>query len=217
MLQFLSILFLSFLGFQSIAQPTALTNNYSFKNGIYLRFEDFKKDASSKNNFIDSLQYDLNAEENILILSANSQKLLDSLIPDKIWGLCINQIPYIRTEDQQEGRFYFVKLHVLGKISYYYYKAFREKEVIMYVHNPYTGERIGKKNISNRNLEFIQKILHFDSGEITDFNFDNFLNWSKDDLGLYKSLSEIKSEEREGKLFKSLLIYNDRNPVYIKQ
>ena len=111
MLQFLSILFLSFLGFQSIAQPTALTNNYSFKNGIYLRFEDFKKDASSKNNFIDSLQYDLNAEENILILSANSQKLLDSLIPDKIWGLCINQIPYIRTEDQQEGRFYFVKLH----------------------------------------------------------------------------------------------------------
>jgi hypothetical protein len=87
----------------------------------------------------------------------------------------------------------------------------------MYVHNPYTGERIGKKNISNRNLEFIQKILHFDSGEITDFNFDNFLNWSKDDLGLYKSLSEIKSEEREGKLFKSLLIYNDRNPVYIKQ
>jgi hypothetical protein len=217
MLQFLSILFLSFLGFQSIAQPTALTNNYSFKNGIYLRFEDFKKDASSKNNFIDSLQYDLNAEENILILSANSQKLLDSLIPDKIWGLCINQIPYIRTEDQQEGRFYFVKLHVLGKISYYYYKAFREKEVIMYVHNPYTGERIGKKNISNRNLEFIQKILHFDSGEITDFNFDNFLNWSKDDLGLYKSLSEIKSEEREAKLFKSLLIYNDRNPVYIKQ
>jgi hypothetical protein len=217
MLQFLSILFLSFLGFQSIAQPTALTNNYSFKDGIYLRFEDFKKDASSKNNIIDSLQYDLNAEENILILSANSQKLLDSLIPDKIWGLCINQIPYIRTEDQQEGRFYFVKLHVLGKISYYYYKAFREKEVIMYVHNPYTGERIGKKNISNRNLEFIQKILHFDSGEITDFNFDNFLNWSKDDLGLYKSLSEIKSEEREGKLFKSLLIYNDRNPVYIKQ
>jgi hypothetical protein len=217
MLQFLSILFLSFLGFQSIAQPTALTNNYSFKDGIYLRFEDFKKDARSKNNIIDSLQYDLNAEENILILSANSQKLLDSLIPDKIWGLCINQIPYIRTEDQQEGRFYFVKLHVLGKISYYYYKAFREKEVIMYVHNPYTGERIGKKNISNRNLEFIQKILHFDSGEITDFNFDNFLNWSKDDLGLYKSLSEIKSEEREAKLFKSLLIYNDRNPVYIKQ
>lgn len=216
MLQFLSILFLSFLGFQSIAQPTALTNNYSFKDGIYLRFEDFKKDASSKNNIIDSLQYDLNAEENILILSANSQKLLDSLIPDKIWGLCINQIPYIRTEDQQEGRFYFVKLHVLGKISYYYYKAFREKEVIMYVHNPYTGERIGKKNISNRNLEFIQKILHFDSGEITDFNFDNFLNWSKDDLGLYKSLSEIKNEEREAKLFKSLLIYNDRNPVYIK-
>jgi hypothetical protein len=217
MLQFLSILFLSFLGFQSIAQPTALTNNYSFKNGIYLRFEDFKKDASSKNNIIDSLQYDLNAEENILILSALSQKLLDSLIPDKIWGLCINQIPYIRTEDQQDGRFYFVKLHVLGKISYYYYKAFREKEVIMYVHNPYTGERIGKKNISNRNLEFIQKILHFDSGEITDFNFDNFLNWSKDDLGLYKSLSEIKSDEREAKLFKSLLIYNDRNPVYIKQ
>jgi hypothetical protein len=84
----------------------------------------------------------------------------------------------------------------------------------MYVHNPYTGERVGKKTVTNRDLVFIQKILHFQTGESIDFNYDNLKSWTSDDKGLHKSLIDMKTEERETKLFKTLLIYNDRNPVY---
>jgi ribosomal 50S subunit-associated protein YjgA (DUF615 family) len=84
----------------------------------------------------------------------------------------------------------------------------------MYVHNPYTGERIGKKTVTNRDLVFIQKLMHFQSGENIDFSFDNFKAWASDDKGLLKSIEEMKNEEKESKLFKTLLIYNDRNPVY---
>ena len=192
----------------------AISNNFPFKAGIYKSFSDFTADEPSADSLVSILKYDLNAEENILILKVESQYLLDSLIKEPIWGLCIQNAPYIRTEDKQDGRYYFVKLHVVGKLSYYYYKAFREKEVIMYVHNPYTGERIGKKTVTNRDLVFIQKLMHFQSGENIDFSFDNFKAWASDDKGLLKSIEEMKNEEKESKLFKTLLIYNDRNPVY---
>jgi hypothetical protein len=84
----------------------------------------------------------------------------------------------------------------------------------MYVHNPYTGERIGKKTVTNRDLVFIQKLLHFQTGENIDFNFENLKLWTVDDKGLQKTMQEMKAEEKESKLFKTLLIYNDRNPVY---
>jgi len=196
----------------SAQQP--LANNYPFKNGIYTSFSEFSTDSPVLDSFLSSMQYDLNSDENILILKSESQSLLDSLTNKEIWGLCINQTPYIKTEDKQDSRPYFVKLHVVGKLSYYYYKAFREKEVIMYVHNPYTGERIGKKTVTNRDLVFIQKLLHFQTGENIDFNFENLKLWTVDDKGLQKTMQEMKAEEKESKLFKTLLIYNDRNPVY---
>jgi hypothetical protein len=198
----------------SVFAQLPVGNNYPFKSGVYTSFNEFSADTPTLDSIFTKMQYDLNAEENILILKPASQSLLDSLTQKKIWGLCLNNVPYIKTDDKQEGRPYFVKLHVIGKLSYYYYKAFREKEVIMYVHNPYTGERIGKKTVTNRDLVFIQKLLHFQSGENIDFNFDNFKSWTADDKGLQKSLSEMSGEERESKLFKTLLIYNDRNPVY---
>jgi len=197
-----------------LSAQSPVGNNYLFKSGVYTSFSEFNSDSPAFDSFFTRLQYDLNSEENILILKPESQLLLDSIFGKQVWGLCLNNVPFISTDDKQDGRTYFVKLHVIGKLSYYYYKAFREKEVIMYVHNPYTVERIGKKTVTNRDLVFVQKLLHFQSGENIDFNFDNFKSWTADDKGLQKSLSEMNAEERESKLFKTLLIYNDRNPVY---
>lgn len=211
----ISLFLLFFAGaFLGNAQQSPFNNNATFANGVYLRIDDFKKNKPTLEIEASKLQYDLNAEENVLILKPETQKMLDSIASGQVWGLCINQIPYIRTEDLQDGRPYFVRIHVVGKLSYFYYKAFREKEVTMYVYNPYTGEKMGQKSITNRELVFIQRLLHFQTGETTDFNYENLKNWTADDGGLSKSLGEMKAEEREGKLFKTLLIYNDRNPVY---
>lgn len=214
MIKNIALLFCLSCIFPILSAQEAFNTSLAFNNGVYTDIADFRANSPQLDSLASNLQYDLNAEENILILRPESQKLLDSLVTSNIWGLCVASVPYIRTEDNQDGRYYFVKMHVIGKLSYYYYKAFREKEVIMYVHNPYTGEKIGKKTVSNRDLVFIQKLLHFHTGESIDFNFDNFKDWTKDDKGLQKSIEEMKTEERENKLFKTLLIYNDRNPVF---
>jgi hypothetical protein len=209
-------LFLVFIIFFSplTAQNEPLTSNFLFNDGLYTNFSEFSSNKPSILIDPSKLKYDLIGEENVLILKPESEAMLDSLVSGTAWGICIGQVPYIRTDDKQDNRLYYVKLHVVGKLSYFYYKAFREKEVTMFVHNPYTGERIAKKSITNRDLVFIQRLLHFQTGETIDFNYDNLKAWTTDDKGLSKSLDEMKPEEREGKLFKTLLIYNDRNPVY---
>ena len=145
-------IFLSFLLFSNgIQAQKPLNNNTDYRQGFYTHINQFQQNKpaallSQLRNF----DYELNAEENVLILSLETQKQLDSLFGKEIWGICVDGIPYILTQDSQKGRPYFVKLHVIGKLCYFYYKAFRDKEVTMYVHNPYTGEKIGQKNITNK-------------------------------------------------------------------
>jgi len=213
-IKFLFLLLL-FLSLNIKAQQ--LNNSFPFKDGIYRQFDGFKKNNAVQNEILNKLSFELNPDENVLMFKAESQKKLDSLTVGQYWGVCINQIPYFKTSDLLEGRPYFVRLHLIGKISYFYYKAFREKELTMYVHNPYTGEKIGQKNITNRDLVFVQRMLNFQSGETIDFTFENVLKWTKEDTGLAKSLKEMKTNEKEEKLFKTLLIYNDRNPVVIEK
>ncbi len=211
----LSVIF--FLGNAATAQ-NVFNSKASLKAGCYTSFQELKRNQPYLSlDELTNFDYVLNAEKNILILSQATQDELLEKLEHSFWGLSVDNVPYIRTQDQENGRYYFVKLHVMGKISYYYYKAFRDKIVTMYVHNPYTGERIGQRNITNKERVMVERMLHFESGESVDFNHNNLKEWTKDDPGLYKSIKSLTKEELEEKLFKSLLIYNDRNKVFFFQ
>ena len=59
-------------------------------------------------------------------------------------------------------------------------------------------------------------MLHFESGELIDFNRDNLLKWIADDPQLVVSVKELGPEIPWDTLFKSLKIYLDRHKVYVK-
>ena len=62
-----------------------------------------------------------------------------------------------------------------------------------------------------------ERMLNFENGTTQVFNIDNFLEWIKDDQQLWSTLSEMPTEEVNEKLFKSLLIYDDRHSVFVKK
>jgi hypothetical protein len=210
------LLFFILILFQiGLKAQTPFDKKASIQEGFYRNFKELKDNQPSISfGQLTNLDYVLNAEENVLILSEATQNELNRISDQAIWGLSIKDKVYIRTQDKENGRYYFVHLHVMGKISYYYYKAFRDKIVTMYVHNPYTGERIGQRNITNKERVSVERILHFETGESLDYSHENLVEWTKDDLGLNKSIKSLTKEELDEKLFKSLLIYNDRNKVY---
>lgn len=202
------------------AQEQALNNNFDFQEGFYSTAQEFSTNSPSLllSNF-NNLDYELDAEKNMLILSAAAQREIKQKMDTAPWGLAIAGNIFIKiqqNDDKSANEIRFVKLHVIGKICYLQYKTFRTKMVMMQVHNPYTGEKVGQRQIANQELVTVKKMLDVKSGQLLDFTAENFRIWTKDDEGLRKSLNELSDRDLQKKLFKTLLIYNDRNSFYIK-
>lgn len=190
-----------------------------FVDGVYNTFMDFKNNSPKfPLHKIPNFDYKLDGEQNLLFLSDKSiAQLSESEIQslDNIWGLCIKGKPYLKVQvPNKNNTIYFVRYHLIGKICYLYYPIFEDKTVEMFIHSPYSGAKVGKKTITNRERTLVQKMMLFETGEFQDFNPENFKNWIKDDERLLETIKEMSDKELEEKLFKTLKIYNDRNPIF---
>jgi hypothetical protein len=196
--------------------PSATVN--SFEDGVYKSHSDFKGNKPSFALYeLPNFDYRLDREDNLLFLSettlANlSDSKLESL--DNIWGLCIKGIPYMKVyPDGKDGVVYFVRYHILGRICYLYYPSIEDRAVEMPIYNPYSGERIGGRTVTNRERRLVKQLMLFETGEIKPYTLDNFKEWAKDDKRLIKTLERMNDSEAEEKLFKSIKIYNERHPI----
>lgn len=195
-----------------------ISNKFKFKDGVYLKHEDLRNNEPSHPLFrIPNFDYQLGKDGNLLFLSDKSMaKLSESEIKSigNIWGICINGKPYMKIKPTADANdVYFVRYYIMGRICYLYYPIFEEKTVQMYVYNPYTGHKMGSKPIINKEKKFVKKLMLFDTGELQDYTPENFMELIKSDKNLLASLQDLTSEEAEEKLFKSIKIYNDRNPI----
>ncbi|MCB0644919.1 MAG: hypothetical protein KDC44_24905, partial [Phaeodactylibacter sp.] len=102
-----------------------------------------------------------------------------------------------------------------GKICYFRYENLESRSIPMVAYNPATGKPFREAVVQRNVLVTYEKMLHFESGEIRDFTVENFLAWIQDDPELTASVRELGPDEILEKLFKCLLIYDDRNLAYI--
>jgi hypothetical protein len=110
----------------------------------------------------------------------------------------------------------FAALKLRGKICYFTYPDLRTKKVRLAAYNPMTGRPFRQGTVERQVEVFFEKMLSFQTGEVVDFNASNLADWIQDDPVLAETLLELPESEREEKLFKTLLIYVDRNPVYLR-
>lgn len=203
------------------ADSLLLTKNYKFRDGIYLSFKDFQTNTPSfawdsiranvytnPQNFITRIQYIQTGEDD------SSQLDLK-----QVWGVSIDGIPYVNINEElsETGMTTFAGLQLRGKICYFEYQIEQEKEIEMSAYNPLTGQAFRTSNIKRMVTVYVQKMLHFETGEIQGFTVDNLMNWISDDSNLVESMSSLTYEEADEKLFKCLLIYVDRTPIYFEE
>ena len=189
-----------------------------FEDGFYLSFEDFKQNKPSHSlKELKPFVYRHDADANGLFFD---QTTLDAFPTtsfkemDALWGICIEGMPYIKVETDSSA--YFTKLYVVGNISYYYYRTFVPKTILMNVYNPFTGKIMGTKPVVNHERIQMEKMFKLNDGVVMDFNYENLKEAVSDDSELLTTLTQLPESEREEKIFKILLIYNDRNPVDFK-
>lgn len=203
------------------SQPVLVSKNFLFREGIFRSYESFRSNTP-----------DWSWEEAEAILFTNPQTFLTQIQqlrlktpdgpgalihPDSIWGICLQGIPYIRLDRDwiQKELATFAPLELRGKICYFDFERTDTVQVRMTAYNPANGRPFRQAMVGKEVDVNCPRILNFQTGETADFTRDNLLRWITDDPALTQTVLELEEDELDSKLFKVLLIYVDRNRVYI--
>jgi hypothetical protein len=184
---------------QLFGQDTAvLTKNFRFADGVYFSMAQLR--ANSPAYTLDSLEmaYFTNPQTSLtqvdgIVFKKNKKPLqLDS-----IWAICLDGVPSVRVPSEEINRTLpnFAALKLRGKICYFTYPDYRKKTIRVSAYNPLTGRPFRTANVLRDEEVIVEKIMHFQTGEVADFEVKNLLDWMQE------------------KLFKALLIYVDRNTI----
>lgn len=200
------------------AQPNQQAT-HTFEDGVYKSHEDMKANKPTFRLYeLPNFGYQLDREDNLLFLSQETvNQLAGSKVEslDKIWGLCIKGVPYMKVHPSgKDGVVYFVRYHILGRICYLYYPSIEDRAVEMPIYNPYSGERVGGRTVTNKERRLVKQLMLFETGELRPYSVGNFKDWAQDDERLMRTFERLSEEEAQEKLFKSIKIYNERHPIF---
>lgn len=195
-----------------------VTKNFQFEDGIYLSFQSFKQNKPDYP--IDSVKmvHFINPQTHLAqvdhIVLKNRQI---SVEPDSIWGVSINGIPYKKVNHPglDKPLTTFAGLKARGKLCYYSFPSTVFQKVPISAYNPLNGRPFRTGIITKPEEVLVEIMIHWESGEEKPFNRENLLEFIADDKALSNTVRELEEEEINEKLFKCLLIYDDRNPVYL--
>ena len=197
-----------------------LTKNFQFQDGIYLSLEEFQ--ANEPTFGWDELSASIFTNPQTMLTQISSISLPnggEDLVLDahSIYALSIEGVPSILVESAeiQKNLATFAALKVRGKICYFGFPTIQKKEIAMQAFNPKNGRPFRTSTIEREEEVFVEKMLHFETGEILPFEVNNFLKWIQEDADLVKTISELNPKEQKEKLFKCLLIFDDRNHLYL--
>lgn len=221
------VLILSLLvlvAFEVTAQEDSLilTKNYHFNDGVYLSFEAFQSNTPDykwedlKANLVTNPQTFLTQIQYVFIKKETEDIPLDL---DKIWCVSLAGIPYLKVTELENKKDLatFAGLQLRGKICYFSFEDYRVVQIPMHAYNPLSGRPFRSAVVERKKNLTIEKILNFETGEIADLNPKNLKNWIQDDRKLLATMNDLSDEELDEKLFKCLLIYDDRNVTRIKK
>ncbi len=196
-----------------------VSNKSDFVDGIYMNISEFRRNAPQRSDRIfNKVRIETNKEQNIAMISRQTANYfeVDGLSLNKCWGICVNKSPYIRIVDTlnyDKEYIIFVKLHVIGRLCYYYHRTERIETIIMNIYHPITQQKVGEKAVDNRKKMMAQKMFDFQTYAMLDFDDKQLGEAIKSDEKLYKSWQELPRPATQEQLFKLLLIYNERNPI----
>jgi len=199
---------------------TLITKNFEFEDGVYLTLEALQKNTPDhdwqdlKSNLAANPQTYMTQVEYIMEKSTG-----DTLTIDSVFAVCLGGIPFVRLPRGAVNKELttFAGLRVRGRYSFFTYEDVQTKMVPISAYNPINGKPFRTAMVKREETVQFGKLMNFETGETVDFTQRNFLKIIKEDKELTKAVEELKGEDIIDKLFKCLLIYDDRHPIYVQE
>lgn len=208
------------MSISAFGQDTVLlSKNFRFADGLYFSLEQLQTNRPGLPMDSIKLQYFTNPQTSLTQLNAIFLKKGVEQFPlDSIYAICLDGVPSLRVPKTEINRSLtnFAALKLRGKICYFTYPDYRKKTIRVAAYNPLTGRPFRQGNVVRDEEVIVEKMLRFQTGEVADFTAENLMGWIQDDPLLVETVTELPKGEQQEKLFKCLLIYVDRNPVYLE-
>ncbi len=200
-------------------KPTVITKNFKFRDGVYATYADWQ---SNKPSVVwDSLETNLAVNPKTLFMQmefAKFKKTHRIVSLDSVWGVVVDGIPYVRLprNELEKTAYCFAGLILRGRLCYFNYETIARSQIPITAYIPQTGEPYITKNVPKEEIVVREKLMNYETGEVYDLTLNSFKKLISDDTELVSTVDDLKTHELKEKLFKCVLIYNDRNPVYLK-
>jgi len=211
-----TLLFLTTVALPAQSDSLLLTKNFEFKDGVYLSLNALHRNAPNYN--WDELEAVLTTSARAFVAKVAMLKTKSGETIDlhSVLAISLEGVPYVRVaEPSHERAVVFAGLKVRGKISYFSYESDTTELVEISAYNPLTKRPFRKGSVPVKSSLTVEKIFYFPDGRIADFNRDRLLEWIEDDKQLWNTVNELGPDPNGEKLFKCLLIYDDRNGFYM--
>ena len=183
------------------------TSDFQFKDGIYLKFKDFKNNNPvTPSEIISTVSRDdpsfyrkLFNTRSFRIFNKEGKSI--SVFTEDVFGIAVDGEPFLMFG----GR--FRKIMVLGMLSYFAPGA-GEPEI-----QPRFGDAEG--GLRQPGESFRQVIFHFETGEFNNLDEESVAHFISDAPKLYDEFTALKRKEQRKQMYSYIQKYNKANPIYI--
>ncbi len=188
------------------------TKDFTFSNGIYISFSDFKNNTPIIATKIISDYNKTSRDFFQQLLSKNTFAYTDSLGKEQsqksndIWGYCQNGTVYINHGTD------FNRVTIIGSICHFVASVQRQ----IGVSDPFMNND-PFYNPQRFVYSTEQLVLDFETGKILDFNVSTMDGLLSRDVELSKEFSALKKKQKRDSIFLYLRKYNEKHPIYFPE
>lgn len=211
------------LTFNMSAQTTdslPLNKDFEFTNGLYKDVAQLR--TNQPEVLLKHLSGSLVFMENDYLLKI--EKLYPQGHPEMVYDLTEIEVvtyqglPFFKVaEDSLRGYTSYAGLRVRGRLSYFSYEYAYQDSVMIKAYNPATGRPFRQQKVATPKVNEVRKVINIATGESLDFELENMYLLLADDPSLINTLKSLSPAEAREKMERFLLIYDDRNPLYLPQ
>ncbi len=196
------------------------SNDYIFKDGIYLEFHQFlENNPMPKYKIISNISkksplFISEAVKKDTIYYINNNGLISPVPTKTLWGYCENNTVFINYNGK------FNRIIIIGSIGFFISQITVTSSEYVEPYNPYyyydsyyypmSGtERAVKSD------ELRRYLIDFKTGQVLPFSYQNLEILLSADTELYQQYTSLRKRKRKKLAFMYLRRFNERNPLYL--
>ena len=195
-----------------------LDREFRFADGLYRSFEALRANKPDlRAAYMDGRMVVLPEEYRLKVAQLYPKGRADLPVSHSdMYALVIDGLPYLHTGYDSLRQFSeFAGLRARGRLSYFQYDTTWVEQRVMTAYIPYTDRPFRQGSVSVEQRDTLHWVFDFTDGSRWLLSRDRLLARVAADAALYRTVAALPPDATFDDIYRCLLIYDDRHPLYL--